>query len=654
MRELIFPSTESIFPTKNLPEAEKVGLPWAPPYQSLSKNPNATSMVVTRVSFASGGSGIFNGTGNWLNETSGIFNVTDDIGSFPLTTQVEYYSVVHDQLVQQLGSAGAESHLSKSLFLIVIGSNDLFAYFNKAYNLSQQYTPHQYIDLLISNLKPLIKKMHGLGARKFVVIGVGVIGFTEIKAACCGSGDLNAAMGCLEYYPGTTHCSNRKNHLFWDFVHPTETASVNTIPPMTVINHHPLPPPSSPITATAHYHYHYHSPPPTATAPPLTIKSSNVVLCQSVPGLYIFGDSLIDPGNNNYLSISLARANFPFNGIDFPNEEPTGRFSNGKNAADFLAEKVGLPWAPPYLSLSKNPNATSVVVTGISFASGGSGIFNGTGNWLNDTAGIVNGTDDIGSIPLTMQLEYYSVVHDQLVQQLGSAGAESHLSKSLFLIVIGSNDLFAYFNKASNKMHGLGARKFVVIGVGVIGCCPAQRTLNNNECNADINYWSVKYNDALQSLLTELKSELSDINYSYFHLYDAMNDIIQHPQTYGFTEIKAACCGSGHLNAEMGCLKNYPGTNYCSNRKNHLFWDLFHPTETASEIKAACCGIGNLNAEFPCMKVLLSTVSSNRKNHLFWDLFHPTETTSGIFAGILYNGSGRFTTSMNVEQLVKA
>ncbi|KAJ9563559.1 hypothetical protein OSB04_008719 [Centaurea solstitialis] len=362
----------------------------------------------------------------------------------------------------------------------------------------------------------------------------------------------------------------------------------------------------------------------------LLSRSSNVVLCQSVPGLYAFGDSLIDPGNNNYLLQAFPKFNSSFYGIDFPNEEPTGRFSNGKNAADFLAEKVGLPWAPPYLSLSKNPNATSVVVTGVSFASGGSGIFNGTGNWDNDTSGIVNGTDDMKSIPLTMQVEYYSVVHDQLVQQLGSAGAQSHLSKSLFLIVIGSNDIFSYFKKDSNlsqqytpqqyvdlmssnlkplikKMHGLGARKFVVIGVGVIGCCPAQTMINNNECNADINYWSVKYNDALQSLLTELKSELSDINYSYFHLYDAMNDIIQHPQTHGFTEIKAFCCGSVFGNDIYPCFRILPLTALCTNRENYLFWDLYHPTETASS----------------------------------------------IFASILYNGSGQFTTPINVEQLVK-
>ena len=63
---------------------------------------------------------------------------------------------------------------------------------------------------------------------------------------------------------------------------------------------------------------------------------SGVVLCQSVPGVYVFGDSLVDAGNNNYLALSLAKANFPHNGVDFPTGKATGRFSNGKNAADFL------------------------------------------------------------------------------------------------------------------------------------------------------------------------------------------------------------------------------------------------------------------------------------------------------------------------------
>lgn len=58
-----------------------------------------------------------------------------------------------------------------------------------------------------------------------------------------------------------------------------------------------------------------------------------------VPAIFVFGDSLADVGNNNYLNNSTARANFPHNGIDFPNHTPTGRFSNGYNTIDWIGKQ---------------------------------------------------------------------------------------------------------------------------------------------------------------------------------------------------------------------------------------------------------------------------------------------------------------------------
>ncbi|PWA78097.1 glutamate dehydrogenase [Artemisia annua] len=48
----------------------------------------------------------------------------------------------------------------------------------------------------------------------------------------------------------------------------------------------------------------------------------------AVPAVYMLGSSLVEVGNNNYLPLSLARANFPPYCIDYPS---TGRFSNGRN-----------------------------------------------------------------------------------------------------------------------------------------------------------------------------------------------------------------------------------------------------------------------------------------------------------------------------------
>lgn len=50
---------------------------------------------------------------------------------------------------------------------------------------------------------------------------------------------------------------------------------------------------------------------------------------------FIFGDSLVDSGNNNYLA-TTARADAPPYGIDYPTQRPTGRFSNGLNIPDLI------------------------------------------------------------------------------------------------------------------------------------------------------------------------------------------------------------------------------------------------------------------------------------------------------------------------------
>nr|AFK39512.1 unknown [Lotus japonicus] len=315
---------------------------------------------------------------------------------------------------------------------------------------------------------------------------------------------------------------------------------------------------------------------------------------KKAPAVYVFGDSLFDVGNNNYLSLSLAKAILPYYGIDFPTKKPTGRFSNGKNAADLIAEKVGLPISPAYLSLVLKANHHKNVsyLEGVNFASGGAGIF--------------DGTDDTSkqSIPLTKQVDFYSKVHEQLTQQIGASTLQKRLSKSIFLVVIGSNDIFGYFgsNVTQNKstpqqfadsmasslkvhlqrLYNNGARKFEIVGVAALGCCPAYRAKNKKtECFSEANLLAAKYDEVLQSMLKEWQSEKKDLSYSYFDTYAALQDLIQSPSSYGFANVKGACCGLGELNAQIPCL---PISNICSNRKDHVFWDAVHPSEAAIRI----------------------------------------------------------------------
>lgn len=55
-----------------------------------------------------------------------------------------------------------------------------------------------------------------------------------------------------------------------------------------------------------------------------------------VPAMFVFGDSLIDSGNNNRLA-SFAKANYYPYGIDFAGG-PSGRFSNGYTIVDEIGD----------------------------------------------------------------------------------------------------------------------------------------------------------------------------------------------------------------------------------------------------------------------------------------------------------------------------
>lgn len=68
------------------------------------------------------------------------------------------------------------------------------------------------------------------------------------------------------------------------------------------------------------------------------ILSVAIILSRQAEGraFFVFGDSLVDSGNNNYLA-TTARADSPPYGIDYPTGRPTGRFSNGLNIPDIIS-----------------------------------------------------------------------------------------------------------------------------------------------------------------------------------------------------------------------------------------------------------------------------------------------------------------------------
>ena len=68
----------------------------------------------------------------------------------------------------------------------------------------------------------------------------------------------------------------------------------------------------------------------------LLITLSSIGHQAEARAFFVFGDSLVDSGNNNYLA-TTARADAPPYGIDYPTRRPTGRFSNGLNIPDLIS-----------------------------------------------------------------------------------------------------------------------------------------------------------------------------------------------------------------------------------------------------------------------------------------------------------------------------
>ncbi|XP_047320553.1 GDSL esterase/lipase At5g55050-like [Impatiens glandulifera] len=321
------------------------------------------------------------------------------------------------------------------------------------------------------------------------------------------------------------------------------------------------------------------------------LRSHSVAADNNPPALFIFGDSTADVGTNTYLPNSLVRADFPFYGIDFLHSKPTGRFSNGFNSADFLGKLMGLRRSPPpfLLLVDTRRGIQKHACKGVNFASAGAGLLDDTGRTL-------------GVVPMSKQIEQFTTVHSNLTSLLGNNKARELLKQAIFSISIGSNDILGYFATNSTipkeqfivalmityrnqvkALYDLGARKFGIISVPPIGCCPSQRLHAAGNCFEAMNDFATSFYTSLDSLLRKLSTQLQGIKYSLGNTYEMTINVIKHPLAFNFTDVKGACCGGGTLNAVLPCNAT---ANLCPNRKQYLFWDLFHPTQVASQLAA--------------------------------------------------------------------
>ncbi|XP_062008806.1 GDSL esterase/lipase 1-like [Rosa rugosa] len=306
--------------------------------------------------------------------------------------------------------------------------------------------------------------------------------------------------------------------------------------------------------------------------------------------LFVFGDSLFDPGNNKYLNNSSPAANAPANRPPYGEtyfNHATGRYSDGRIVPDFIAKFAKLPFPPPYLQ----PGAHHFT-DGVSFASGGAGVFPG----------------NFGAIDFPTQLSYFKAVEKSLGQRLGDKETKKLLGRAVYLFSIGGNDYFSYASNNPNatqiykeqyvamvignltsvlkEIYNLGGRKIAFQNVGALGCTPGSRARNPElgKCYEESLTLARLHNRALFIAFKKLEKSLPGFKFSIFDYYNAIGDRIFNPSKYGFKVGKAACCGSGPYRGS-NCGGGSNGTPYelCSNPSEYVWFDGAHTTESANQ-----------------------------------------------------------------------
>ncbi|PWA66035.1 SGNH hydrolase-type esterase domain-containing protein [Artemisia annua] len=137
----------------------------------------------------------------------------------------------------------------------------------------------------------------------------------------------------------------------------------------------------------------------------------------NVTSIVVFGDSSVDPGNNNNLPDTWHKGNFLPYGNDFGHSIPTGRFTNGKLVTDYIAGALG--YTTEIKAYLDSNLMEEDLLHGVSFASGGSECY---------------------TVSLNKQLEYFKEYKNRLEKLVGKEHAHNIVENAVFVLSMGTND----------------------------------------------------------------------------------------------------------------------------------------------------------------------------------------------------------------------
>jgi outer membrane lipase/esterase len=256
------------------------------------------------------------------------------------------------------------------------------------------------------------------------------------------------------------------------------------------------------------------------------------VLAQSIEGINIFGDSLVDNGNAFNATGGLVPPSPPYF---------NGRFSNGP------------VWVEGFTTELKLPAGTTN-----NFAVGGA--TSGTGNTINVALpGLKTQIDGFLLLSPTVNPNQLFVIQ---------AGANDYLGGGITnpATVVGN------LSTATQRLVTAGAQQIIVPNLPDLGKSPAGAA--NPLQSAGLSQLTAAHNSGLRTSLQTLSQQNPNLSIVPTDLAALFNVAITNPARFGFTNVTQPC-----LNTTTGAV--------CASPDTFLFWDPIHPTAAGQRVISA-------------------------------------------------------------------
>lgn len=269
--------------------------------------------------------------------------------------------------------------------------------------------------------------------------------------------------------------------------------------------------------------------------------------------IYIFGDSLSDPGNIYALTGQKSKA--PYELIpSAPYAIGGHQFSNGKTWAQRFAQNMNLNKSGKAALKAPGKNGN--------YAFGGSRLI------PDSLSPVPSGADQV-NLYLT---DYNGEADDEALHVIQFGGNDVRdalevLATTADFIAAGAIIETAVKSEIELilQLYYSGARHFLVVNVPNIGLTPAVKLAGPSAVFFS-GILGASFNEGLATGLASLQP-LPGVKINSFDLFSILNAVADSPEDFGISNVESACL--------MFFVKS--GAK-CSNPENYLFWDGIHPT----------------------------------------------------------------------------